>query len=215
MVEQAAPDLGLAGAGQTQANITDWFLRLGPAEQVIAAAKPRSPCPARTPSTSGRVPDCAAFPCRQRAASRRNACDLGDDPPRRATLRSSGACSQAACEAPASSIASRLVRRLAVVDVFRRQLDRRADRLVGLADLVMLLVVQLRAGILMLSSMFGSFTSIFWKRTSARSFRIVAEFLIRRAADAAQVADARAGLGWTHPSRRRVAPARSPCGFRR
>jgi hypothetical protein len=66
----------------------------------------------------------------------------------------------------------RLVGQLAVVDVARRQLDRRLDRLVGVAHAVVLLVVGLEA----LEDLdrvldVGSLTSIFWKRrTSARSF---------------------------------------------
>ena len=66
----------------------------------------------------------------------------------------------------------RLVRQLAVVDVLRRQLHRRLDRVVRVAELVELLVVGLQPfRILIASSTVGSLTSIFWKRrTSARSF---------------------------------------------
>jgi hypothetical protein len=66
----------------------------------------------------------------------------------------------------------RLVRQLAVVDVARRQLDRRLDRVGRVFDRVVLLEGERRpARIFTVSSIEGSLMSIFWKRrSSARSF---------------------------------------------
>ncbi len=67
----------------------------------------------------------------------------------------------------------RLVGQLAVVDVARRQLDRRLHRLLGVANLVELLEIGLEAleDLHRVGERSARCTSIFWKRrTSARSF---------------------------------------------
>ena len=91
----------------------------------------------------------------------------------------------------------RLVRQFAVVDIFRRQLDSGADRFVGVADLMVLLVVQFQAA--------QNLDAVFDIRLvhidlleppdqRAVLFEVVAEFLIGRAADTAQIARCQSGL---------------------
>ncbi len=125
---------------------------------------------------------------------RRNARDLGDDlldvlqrdglPP--LVLRQ-----QHPAGADLVDHVDRLVRQLAVVDVFRRQLDRGADRLVGVAHLVVLLVVGLQAA--------QDLDRVFERRLvhvdllepphqRAVLLEVVAELLVGGAADAAQSA---------------------------
>ena len=107
----------------------------------------------------------------------------------------------------------RLVGQLAVVDVFRRQLDRGADRLVGVADLVVLLVVRLQAAQDLDAVLERRLVHVDLLEAAdqrAVLLEVVAEFLVGGRADAAQVARRQRRLQQVRRVHRAAAVAPAP-----